>query len=77
MRFASYVDGGESIQDFPGFFHEEEDGHEVLWGVTYRIVTTLLEVLFDFRPPEMEGLPVVEGMRDENYLYSGRKKTGR
>ncbi|MEW6186212.1 MAG: hypothetical protein AB1585_10790 [Thermodesulfobacteriota bacterium] len=77
MRFASYVNGEESVQDFPGFFHEEEDGHEVLWGVTYRIVTTLLEVLFDFRPPEMGGLPVVEGMRDENYLYSaGRKKRG-
>jgi hypothetical protein len=70
MRFASYRNGEESVQDFPGFYHAEQDGHEVLWGVTYRIVTTLLEVLFGFTPPGMEGLKVVEGTRDENYLNS-------
>lgn len=70
MRFASYVNGEEAVQDFPGFLHEEKDDHEVLWGVTYRIVIELLEVLFDFRPPKMEGLRLVEGSRDANYLGS-------
>jgi hypothetical protein len=72
--FESYVDGEEALQDFPGFLHEEEEGHEVLWGVTYRIVTIILEVLFNFQPPEMDGLKVVEGMRGENYLNSPRRR---
>lgn len=76
MRFAAYLNGGEAIQDFPGFLHEEEEGFEVLWGVTYRIVMDFLEVLFNFRPPAMEGLRVVEGTRDENYLGSPSGKRG-
>jgi 8-oxo-dGTP pyrophosphatase MutT (NUDIX family) len=75
MRFESYLDGAEALQDFPGFLHEDEEGQEVLWGVTYRIVTVLLEVLFNFQPPEMDGLKIVEGMRDENYLHSPSRKT--
>jgi len=74
MRFESYVNGEESIQDFPGFFHEDEEGHEVLWGVTYRIVMTILEILFNFVPPDMEDLQVVEGMRDDNYLNSPSRR---
>jgi 8-oxo-dGTP pyrophosphatase MutT (NUDIX family) len=75
MRFESYVDGEEALQDFPGFLHEDEEGQEVLWGVTYRIVMVILEVLFNFQSPEMDGLKVVEGMRDENYLNSPSRKT--
>lgn len=74
MRFESYLNGDEAVQDFPGFLHEDEEGHEVLWGVTYRIVMTILEVLFNFSPPDLDTLPVVEGMRDENYLNSRSKK---
>jgi 8-oxo-dGTP pyrophosphatase MutT (NUDIX family) len=74
MHFESYMNGEEALQDFPGFLHGEADGHEVLWGVTFRIVMTILEVLFNFQPPEMDDLPVVEGMRDENYLNSLPRK---
>jgi 8-oxo-dGTP pyrophosphatase MutT (NUDIX family) len=34
MRFESYVDGEEALQDFPGFLHEDEEGQEVLWSPT-------------------------------------------
>lgn len=68
MRFSAPLDGEEAVQDFPGFLHEDEDGQEVLWGVTYRIVTDFLGILFGFRPPGMEGLKVVEGTRDESYF---------
>jgi hypothetical protein len=74
MRFESYVDGELALQEFPGFLHEEEEGHEVLWGVTYRIVMVILEVLFNFQPPDMDDLKVVEGMRGENYLNSPRRR---
>jgi 8-oxo-dGTP pyrophosphatase MutT (NUDIX family) len=74
MRFQSYLDGEEMVQDFPGFLHEDGEESEVLWGVTYRIVMTFLEILLDFQPPDMDTLPVVEGMRDENYLNSRSKK---
>ena len=43
--------------------------------MTYRIVMVILEVLFNFQPPDMDGLQVVEGMRDENYLNSPSRKT--
>jgi 8-oxo-dGTP pyrophosphatase MutT (NUDIX family) len=75
MRFESYINGEEAIQDFPGFLHEDGEEFEVLWGVTFRIVLTLLEVLFNFLPPDMDGLKVVEGLRDENYLNSRSGKT--
>ena len=77
MRFESYLNGEEALQDFPGFLHEDEEGQEVLWGVTFRIVLTILEVLFNFYPPDMDGLPVVEGLRDENYLISPSRKNKR
>ena len=77
MRFESYLGGEEAVQDFPGFLHEGKEGHEVLWGVTYRIVMTILEILFDFSPPDLDALKVVEGTRDENYLNSASKKNTR
>ena len=55
-------------QEFPCFCHESEDGKEVLWGVTYRIVTAFLELVFEFRPPDMTSLPVIHGALDQNYL---------
>jgi 8-oxo-dGTP pyrophosphatase MutT (NUDIX family) len=74
MRFESYVNGEESIQDFPGFLHEDGKESEVLWGVTFRIVLTILEILFNFTPPDMEGLQVIEGERGENYLNSPSRR---
>jgi len=61
-------DMGTFVQDFPCFRHENQGEREILWGVTYRIVTAFLESAFGFSPPLLEGLPVVEGRMSENYL---------
>jgi hypothetical protein len=57
-----------NIEDFPCFLHEHNDESEVLWGATFRITMVFLEIVFGFRPPDVETLPVVHGTLDENYL---------
>jgi hypothetical protein len=58
---------GQEARNFPCFRHREE-GEEVLWGVTYRIVTVFLETVFKFKPPEMTSLPMIHRTLDERYL---------
>ncbi|MFC1579612.1 hypothetical protein ACFL4N_01725 [Thermodesulfobacteriota bacterium] len=61
-------DKGEgATQDFPAFVYRKDKEVEVLWGVTYRIVTVFLKTVFGFTPPPMESIPVVRGTRGENY----------
>jgi 8-oxo-dGTP pyrophosphatase MutT (NUDIX family) len=55
-------------EDFPCFRHESNHEKEVLWGVTYEIVVSFLDIVFAFRPPETQSLPVVYGTKDERYL---------
>jgi hypothetical protein len=55
-------------KDFPCFRFLEE-GDEVLWGVTYRIVTVFLEMVFKFKPPDMTTLPMIHRTLDARYLY--------
>jgi hypothetical protein len=40
-----------------------------LWGVTDRIVTLFLELIFKFNAPEINSLPVIHRILDERYLY--------
>ena len=56
------------VKDFPCFLHEHNDGVEKLWGATFRITMVFLEIVFGFKPPDIESLPVVHGTLDENYL---------
>jgi hypothetical protein len=56
------------VQDFPCFLHQAERESEILWGVTYRIVTAFLEYVFGFNPPPLKDLPVIEGRVGEKYL---------
>jgi hypothetical protein len=55
-------------RDFPCFCHEHEEGRDVLWGATYRIVTAFLEMVFEFRPPDVSSVPVIYGELEEQYL---------
>ncbi len=55
-------------QDFPCFLHEHSGEFEILWGATFRITMVFLDIVFGFKPPAMESLPVVLGTLDENYL---------
>ncbi|MDY6791042.1 MAG: CoA pyrophosphatase [Thermodesulfobacteriota bacterium] len=56
------------VKDFPCFLHKDNDRVEKLWGATFRITMVFLEIVFGFKPPDMESLPVVHGTLDENYL---------
>jgi len=56
------------VKDFPCFLHESQDESEKLWGATFRITMVFLEIVFGFKPPDIESLPVVHGTLDENYL---------
>ncbi len=49
--------------DFPCFVQDSER----LWGATFRITMTFLEIVFGFTPPEMSSLPVIYGKLGRNY----------
>lgn len=56
------------VKDFPCFLHEHNGSVEKLWGATFRITMVFLEIVFGFKPPDMESLPIVHGILDEKYL---------
>lgn len=58
------------VQDMPCFLYRLHGHSEILWGATYRIVTQFLHLIFAFKPPDIETLPVVLGIMEENYLSS-------
>jgi hypothetical protein len=55
-------------REFPCFLYTQQNNREVLWGVTYRIVMSLVETVFDFTPPDVEDLPRVRGVLEECYV---------
>lgn len=74
IRFESYQGShDEVVQEYPGFLYEDDEGSEVLWGLTYRIVMMILEILFGFTAPDFNALTSVEGMRGKNYFNSASK----
>lgn len=54
--------------DFPCFLHTCGEKADLLWGVTFRIVTLLLELVFGFLPPDPVGLPLVPTSLREEYV---------
>jgi hypothetical protein len=56
-------------EDFPCFVHSHGNHTEVLWGATYKIVMSLIEKVFGFKPPDAASLPVVPGFLDEGYIF--------
>lgn len=63
----------QAQDDFPCFCSECYSEQEILWGATYRIVTSFLKVVFGFDPPTDASLPVFHGTLDENY-YSNNSR---
>ena len=70
LHFKASREGGSPgfTEDFPCFCHDNAQGKDVLWGVTYRIVTAFLEMVFGFRPPDVASRPVIYGALDPQYL---------
>jgi hypothetical protein len=61
--------------DFPCFLYSHAGRAELLWGVTYRIVTLFLEMVFGFIPPDHDRLPLVPASLSEEYV-NGRPRKG-
>ena len=74
-NYCEYRLEGDWSGSWPGFVCEHEGGREVLWGATYRIVTTFLEIVFGFEPPRTAGRPVITGTLDSAYA-TGRRRPG-
>ena len=68
MGGASGKSGAAQLQDFPCFRIQTQTQTEILWGATYRITVDFLKYVFDFLPPALSSLPVVEGALDDSYL---------
>jgi len=60
-------------RDMPCFVHRHKGETELLWGVTYRIVTDFLEKILGFTPPAMDNLPVVRRRLDHRYIEGALK----
>jgi hypothetical protein len=58
-------------EDFPCLVFETDEGRELLWGVTFRVVMVFLELVFGFRPPDPARLSVVSGRIRRHYLTGG------
>jgi len=56
------------VTDYPCFIQKDQDNTDILWGATFRITMVFLEIVFGFKPPDMESLPVVFGSLEKNYL---------
>jgi len=54
--------------EHPCFVHKGQQGTELLWGITYRMVTSFLEIVSGFIPPDSGSLPVFYKHLDKNYL---------
>ncbi|HOV87708.1 MAG TPA: CoA pyrophosphatase [Syntrophobacteraceae bacterium] len=63
-------------QDYHCFVHPDGGTRELLWGATFRIVTNLVNLLFGFRPPPLNSLPLISGVLDEGYVYGRDHETG-
>jgi len=54
------------IPDQPCITYQNSGTRDLLWGVTYRIVMHFLDIVFNFRPPDMPLLRVVSKQPGEN-----------
>ncbi|MBL0714062.1 MAG: hypothetical protein JJV98_10220 [Desulfosarcina sp.] len=65
---ATRVGEAEGRFDFLAFRFETPHGHEILWGATFRIAMAFLDRVFDFAPPGLENLEVMERQLPPHYL---------
>jgi 8-oxo-dGTP pyrophosphatase MutT (NUDIX family) len=60
--------GRESLE-YPCLIHRDSDGaDEVLWGATFRIIISFLEIVMDYRLPEWRNGPVIARSLRPDYL---------
>jgi hypothetical protein len=57
----------QCVYDSPGYVHQNHMEKEILWGATCKITLKFLLRMFDFSPPDITLLPLVEDIMDESY----------
>jgi 8-oxo-dGTP pyrophosphatase MutT (NUDIX family) len=72
LKNSADADGPDVTRDFPCFPIQRNGATEILWGATFRIAALFLEYVFDFKPPPLETLPVIEGRLARNYRTGQR-----
>jgi len=65
--------GNHRVYDAPSYVHRTETETEILWGATCRMTLSFLKLVFDFSPPALETLPVLEDKMDRTYLNNGNQ----
>ena len=55
-------------RDMPCFIHRQNGSQELLWGATYRLTEQFLSIVFNYTPPAMDTLPVIQRRLDHQYL---------
>jgi 8-oxo-dGTP pyrophosphatase MutT (NUDIX family) len=65
--------GDQTSWEFPCFIKREEDnGQDVLWGATFYIIIRFLEILFDFKLPDVSSHPVITRTLGQTYITGTR-----
>ncbi len=59
-------------EDLPCFRFDDGEGGQLLWGATYHIVITFLELVLGFRPPPLGSRPLVMKPMAPDYLSGPR-----
>jgi 8-oxo-dGTP pyrophosphatase MutT (NUDIX family) len=72
MALSSESEQPDLVREVPAFRFPAAGVPAILWGATYRITLDFLEMVFDFSPPAMAGLPLVSGYLGKTYLTGGR-----
>ncbi len=71
----SPVDETENEWKFPCLIREDSDGkEEILWGATFNIIMSFLEIVFDFKLPEIQPERIITKTLQPDYLTGNYKK---
>jgi len=71
----SPADETENKWKFPCLIHKDNDGkEEILWGATFNIIMSFLEIVFDFKLPEIQPQKIITRALHPNYLGGKHKR---
>jgi 8-oxo-dGTP pyrophosphatase MutT (NUDIX family) len=61
--------GEQASWEFPCFVQREGDnGQDILWGATFHIIIRFLEILFDYKLPDVSSHPVITRTLGQSYM---------
>jgi len=76
IRYPDYTtDGMETERRFPCLTHTNTKGEEeILWGATFDIILSFLDIVFDFTPPEIQPDKIITRTLHPDYLTGNFKR---